>query len=376
MTRIIASTSLLVGALGSWGLGVQRSPEPALLTLAIGGGAVAIGDMNSDRTPDIVTTAPDAVAIYLGDGRGGFRQAPGSPFAAGNNPNDIVLGDFNEDGRLDIAIANHETSYLSVLLAGRTGPSRPFQVAVPSRPHPHGVASGDFNRDRHLDLAVESWDENSVLILHGNGKGVFASEPTRVTVGRKPYHKLRAADLNDDGTADMVTTNTDGSSVSVLCSDGRGALRPARDIATAASPFAVAMGDVNGDRHLDMAVAHRWGSVDPNRDRLTVLLGAGDCTFTASSESPMTVGTSPTDVAIGDVDGDGIGDIAVANMGSDDVSLFLGGQSGFRPANGSPLPTGQRPTAIALADLNGDRKADIVTGNIGSRSLSVRFSPY
>ena len=375
MTRAIVSTGLLF-ALGACELGAQRPTEPALLTLEVGGGAVAIGDINGDRTPDIVTTARDAVAIHVGDGRGGFRQAPGSPFAAGNNPNDIVLGDFNEDGRLDIAVANHETSYLSVLLADGKGLSRPFHVAVPSRPHPHGVATGDFNRDRHLDLAVESWDENAVLILHGSGKAGFASEPTRLAVGRKPYHKLRAADLNGDGTDDLVTTNTDGSSVSVLCSDGRGALRPARNIATASSPFAVAIGDVNGDRHPDLAVAHRWGAVDPDRDRLTVLLGAGDCAFTASSESSMNAGSSPTDVAIGDVDGDGIGDIAVANMGSDNVSLFLGGRSGFRPAKGSPLPTGQQPTAIALGDLNGDGKADIVTGNAGTRNLSVRFSPY
>lgn len=86
-------------------------------------------------------------------------------------------------------------------------------------------------------------------------------------------------------------------------------------------------------------------------------------------------GTSPTDVAVGDVDGDVIDDVAVANMGSNDVSLFLGGRSGVRPAGGSPLSTGTAPAAIALADLNGDGRADIVTGNSGSRDVSVRLSP-
>lgn len=73
------------------------------------------------------------------------------------------------------------------------------------------------------------------------------------------------------------------------------------------------------------------------------------------------MGRSPTAVAIGDVNGDGIGDIAVANIASNDVSVFLGSRAGFRSA-GSWLPTGTGPIAIALADLNGDGKADIITG--------------
>ena len=304
-----------------------------------------------------------------------FEPSPGSPFAAGKNPNDVTLTDFNEDGRLDVAVANHETSYLSVLLGIGDRLASPIQIAVQSRPHPHGVAAGDFNRDRHVDLAVESWAENVLLVLNGNGNGRFANEALRLPVGRAPYHKLRASDLNNDGADGLVPTNTDGSSVSVACSDSSASLRPAKEIAIVASPFAVAIGDVNGDRIRDLVVAHRWGGVDPNRDRLAVLIGSGDCSFRVSPESPMKAGVSPTDVAVGDVDGDGIDDVAVANMGSNDVSLFLGGRSGVRPAGGGPLPTGTAPAAIALADLNGDGRADIVTGNTGSRDVSVRLSP-
>jgi hypothetical protein len=373
MKRMILLTALLLGGLG---LGAQLSTPPGSLTLPVGGGSVVIGDLNRDAKPDIVTRRDDAVTVYLGDGRGKFDRAAGSPFAAGNNPEDLALGDFDEDGRLDVAVANHETSYLTLLRGdGKGGLAPPSRIPVPSRPHPHGVAVGDFDGDRHLDLAVESWAENTVLVFHGNGKAVFAREPERLAVGRKPYYKLRAGDLNNDGKDDLVTTNTDGSSVSILCTDRTGALQPAKEIATAKSPFAVAIGDVNGDRLPDVAVAHRWGSVDPNLDRLTVLIGSGDCVFAPSSESPLRVGMSPTAVAIGDFDGDGVGDVAVANMGSDNVTMLLGSRSGLRPAKGSPFSVGRGPIAITLGDLNGDGKADIVTGKGGSGDVSVVMSP-
>jgi hypothetical protein len=216
------------------------------------------------------------------------------------------------------------------------------------------VAVGDFNGDRHLDVAVESWAENTVLVFHGNGKAVFARDPERLAVGRKPYYKLRAGDLNNDGKDDLVTTNTGGSSVSVLCTDRTSALQPAKEIATAKSPFAVALGDVNGDRYPDLAVAHRWGAVDPNLDGLTVLIGSGDCVFAPTSESPLKVGASPTAIAIGDFNGDGVGDIATANMGSNNVTVLLGSRSGLRPAKESPFSVGRGPIAIAIGDLNGD----------------------
>ena len=369
---ILLGAVVLVGCV----LTAQRPATPERLTLPDGGGALVVGDMNGDHREDIVVGRLNAVTTYLGDGRGGFDRAAGSLFAAGDNPNDLALGDFDEDGRLDIAVANHETSYVTVLLGdGRGRLAPPVRIPVPSRPHPHGIATADFDADGHPDLAVESWMEDTVLVLAGNGSGAFAGGPRRLTVGRRPYHKLRAGDLDADGRDDLVTTNGDGSSVSVLCTNGTGALQPAREIGVLRSPFSVAIGDLNGDRRPDLAVAHRYGAVDPNLDWLTVLVGRGDCVFAPSPESPLKPGASPTAVAIGDYDGDGIGDVATANMGSDDVSLFLGSPSGLRRATGFPIAVGRGPLAIVLRDLNGDGKADIVTGNGASGDVSVVLTP-
>jgi hypothetical protein len=362
--------------LAAWGLGAQRSTPPGIITLPAGGGALAVGDLNHDGRQDIVTAQREGATIFLGDGRGRFVPAPGSPFAAGSNPSDLALGDFDENGWLDVAVANHETSYATLLLGnGRGGLSTPMRTPVPSRPHPHGVAVGDFTGDRHLDFAIESWEEHAVLVFPGDGRGAFSKEPQRLTVGRMPYWKLRAGDLDADGMHDLVTTNLEGGNVSVLCSDRSGALQPAREIGTARSPFAVAIGDVNGDGRADLAIAHRWGGLDPDRDGLTLLIGRGNCDFAATAESPMKVGTSPTGVAIGDFDGDGIGDVATANMAGNDVTLMLGGRSGLRQANGSPFSVGNGPLAVLLRDLNGDGKADIITGNGASNDISVIVSP-
>lgn len=214
-----------------------------------------------------------------------------------------------------------------------------------------------------------------MLLFEGNGRAEFADIPKRLRVGHTPYWKLRAADLDGDGRTDLVTTNTGGSSLSVLCTAAAGRLpSSSRDFETARVPFAVAIGDVTGDRYPDVTIAHRSGGPGRTLDGLSVLIGKGGCEFERASPPVLRVGSSPTAVAVGDVNGDRIGDIAVANMDGNNVTILLGGRSGPSPADSSPVPVGQSPIAVALADENSDGKADIVTGNWGSGDVSVVLS--
>ncbi len=150
--------------------------------------------------------------------------------------------------------------------------------------------------------------------------------------------------------------------VSVLLGNGDGTFGPQRDYVAGHSPYSIAIGDLNGDGKPDLAVANI------NFYTVSVLLGHGDGTF--GSRTDYVAGFSPTSVAIGDLDGDGRPDLAAANYYSNTVSVLLGNGNGtFAPK--SDYGAGDRPQSVAIGDVNGDGRPDLVVANGGSNSVSV-----
>ncbi len=296
-----------------------------------GTGSVEIADFNSDGKPDIVVANSEdkSASIFLNGGANKFSLATGSPFPVDTFPNDIAIADFNKDNIVDLAIANNETKHLSVLLGKGKGefsfsPYSPFRLRV--KPHTHSVATGDFNNDGNFDLLTESWGVDSVIVIFGNGQGDF-NLPKYFKVGKRPYQRVRTADLNNDKFSDIITTNLEGNNCFVLLSDGKGNFIETNGspFSCGNAPFGVAIGDVNGDGNADIAIvdAPTITAESKGKDGLFILLGDGKGNFSVLKGSPFTTGKSPSRLAIGNIDVNGIADIAVTNYNDKSISVFL-----------------------------------------------------
>ena len=345
-----------------------------------GTGSVELADFNEDGKPDIVVanSEDNSASVFLNGGTNKFSLALGSPFPVDSFPNDIAIADFNKDNILDLAIANNETKHLSVLLGKGNGqfdfsPYSPYRLRV--KPHTHSVSTGDFNNDGNFDLLTESWGVDSVIVIFGNGKGDF-NLPAYFKVGKRPYQRVRAADLNNDKFSDIITTNLEGNNCSVLLSDGNGNFTEANGspFSCGDAPFGVAIGDVNSDGNADIAIvdAPTITAESKGKDGLFILLGDGKGNFSTLKGSPFTTGKSPSRLAIGDIDGNGIADIAVTNYNDKSISIFFMNKSGVM--SNKVIQVGNRPDGIAIGDLNADGKADIVVGNFDDNTINILLS--
>jgi serine/threonine protein kinase/Flp pilus assembly protein TadD len=336
---------------------------------------VASGDFNDDGIPDLVTAnqADDSVSVLLGNGDGTFQ--PAVPYAAGSDPSCVVVADFNRDGKLDLAVANYSSHNVSVLLGNGDGT---FQAAAAydSQGGPLSIAVSDFNGDGNPDLIVANEVASSVSVFLGKGDGTFQAA-VDYQCGGSPY-SVAVGDFNGDGHADLAVANClANGTVSVLLGNGDGTFQAAQTFAAGNGPSCVAVGDFNDDGHLDLVVA--LNSTSGKGSTVGLLLGKGDGTFQAVTTHP--VGIAPWYVAVGDLNGDGILDLAVSGMdvdsGGGSVSVLLGNGDGtFQAAHGYPvafsgnnLSPAQNP--VAIGDFNRDGKPDLAVANNAGNNVSV-----
>jgi hypothetical protein len=338
---------------------------------------VAVGDFNGDGIPDLAVAGTYCtMTILLGNGNGTFTQAVNSPTTVGTTYNPLVfiaVGDFNGDGKTDLAVVTQVDEIMSpggigtvtILLGNGNGTfkvSNPMAVGV----NPSSVAVGDFNRDGILDLAVTNTDNDAndqigtVTVLLGNGDGTFtqaANSP--VTVGYEPAFAA-VGDFNGDGIPDLAVANAGTDTVTILLGNGNGTFTQAANspVTVGSGAYSIAVGDFNGNGKMDLAVANSSDST------VTILLGNGNGTFTQAANSPVTVGSRPISIAEGDFNGDGIPDLAVANYGDDTVTILLGNGDGtFKQAAVRPVTVFPEPFFVAVGDFNGDGIPDLAVAS-------------
>ena len=348
---------------------------PTSMTVACNPVSVAVGDFNGDGKMDLAVVdrgvSTDSVFFYMGNGDGTF-QVPTSVSLGGlAASNQIVAADFNKDGHLDVAVSQINGSNVVVILGNGNGTFQaPRTVALPGQGW--GVAVGDFNGDGIPDLVATSPAIGGVSNFLGKGDGNFTpvNNPISGTLptanafvpGGGPQ-SVAVGDFNKDGKLDIIAglsgVNT-AACVAVLLGNGDGTLKPEVLFGTADTPQSLAVGDFNGDGHLDwMASTGQINSADMGS--ITVGLGRGDGTFLATES--YVAGTTPQWSAVADFNNDGKLDVVVPNSGSSSTSIFLGNGDGTLQSAVNISTPGLVPVIAVTGDFNNDGNADFVEFN-------------
>jgi hypothetical protein len=319
-----------------------------------------IGDFNRDGKMDLAIVHGDfstaGVSILIGDGSGGFGPPTNFPINAWKH---IVVADFNNDGNADVFVSHDGPSFSQMLLGnGSGGLSAGFTVNVLFS---RRAVPGDFNKDGKLDLATVDDGSNFVSVILGDGAGNFSAPKTfPVSNGAK---FIDTADFNNDGKLDLVTAgHFDG--ISILAGDGAGNFGAASKISVGLPTDTVTVADFNGDSKPDVVVSG-------NQSMIAIVAGNGNGGF--GTPILYRINTSALDIVGGDFDGDSKADVAITNTSFSSLtsmSLFFGDGSGnLRFA--SVIPVGSSPYAITSGDLNNDGHDDLVYTNISHNTVSV-----
>lgn len=315
--------------------------------------SIASADLDKDGVLDMVIglygTGMEAIEVLLGNGDGTFRK--GATYQLPYSGFNYLLADVNGDGNLDLLaldiVDNNNHQGLGVFLGNGDGTF--LQPVVYGDGQCCQMVLGDFNHDGAIDIGIAN---GSACIFLGNGDGSFQSPVCSSASGN--FDLLTVGDLNGDGQLDLALTGDDISgnpAIAIMLGNGDGTFRVGQVYDVSADVVGLAAADFNDDGRLDLAV------VGANTNSVLIFLGNGDGSFQAPSNFPTQA--SPGFVSTGDMNGDGMLDLVVFDYGYGllSVSILLGNGDGtFQPDQGYP---GFRDSGLSIADFNNDGKLDV-----------------
>jgi hypothetical protein len=327
--------------------------------------AAKIGDLDGDGLNDIaVVNTQGSLQLFFNRGDGSFeRTSLNGLWPSSSNTLGVDIGDLNRDGRNDLAVAFlTSTGSVSVLL---NQGSRAFSTPVnyTSCGSANGVAIGDLDQDGDNDVADIGQCASSSVLLN-NGQGSLTLNGSYGT--GQHSRSVVLADFNRDGIKDIVYVNNGiniNGSVTTLLNNGNGTFGAARVLSAGDLPDDVAVGDFDGDGNTDLAIANSYLSL------VTIVLNDTQGTFT-NGYSELGGGDTPTSIAAGDFNGDGRLDFAVTSWGTGGISVFLN-QGNYNFAHAGTQFVLQRPVDLEAGNLDGDSLPDLVAVNQGNGTISV-----
>ena len=342
--------------------------------------SIAVADFNGDNKPDLVTVSiqSDTLSVLLN------TTAPGATapsfaapvtFATGVQPTSVAVGDFNGDGKLDIAVTNYSGSssvyvYLNTTPTGATVPSFSAPTTFAVSGQPVALVAGDFNGDHKTDLAFSDYNNGDVAVmLNQTTTGATAASfaaPVTFAVGNGP-ESMVVGDFNGDNKPDLaVVNNNDGTVAVLLDTTATGATTPSFaapvTFAVGGNPIYLTTGDFNGDGRPDLV------TVNNGDDTVSVLLdttAAGATVPSFAAQQAFATGGQPRSAAVGDFNGDGKPDIVTTNN-DDTIAVLLNATvTGATVPSFAPPQTfaGAFSVPVVTADFNGDGRTDVGLGS-------------
>ena len=321
--------------------------------------SMVMSDFNNDGKADLAVTNVNSASfsVLLGNGTGNFGTVLNYP--TGPYPQYITTGDFNGDGNADLALSVMGDGTISVFLGlgnGFFGPAINFSTGVYS---PTSIEKGDFNGDGKIDMAVTHG--NSVGILLGTGIGSFGAE-TVFTISTG-ITDVAVGDFNDDGKADLALLNAAGNWVHILIGDGTGIFTRTLTYTVGQNPVSIVVADLNGDGKDDIATAN----TNNLNFSVSVLLGNGTGSFSLTKHYAATGSYS---LDFGDFNGDGKIDLMTVDGNLNSVCLLPGDGTGAFPSTIN-FPVEARHNSAVVGDFNNDGKADLAVTNPSKSTVSI-----
>ena len=332
--------------------------------------------LDGDNNLDVVTgDAKQTITVLLGNGDGTFKPKVNYPGCTVGRALKVVLADFNRDGNTDIALGCSDGNNGGVVIILGNGDGTFRAPVAYSTGDVFSIALGDFNNDGLLDIAVSDQSQQNVTILLGNGDGTFTGGTTIST--SSATHGIVVGDFNSDGNDDIAyaaSTSVAGSSLSdlyVALGKGDGTFNAPTKVATGIGEF-LTSGDTNADNIQDIVstTITKPGNNKNIGQSLWVLIGKGDGTFQTPAVYTSDI---PSDPHLADVNGDGIPDIIAG--GSYGALVYQGNGDGTFQAYQEPVIGGFSLTyAVNAGDYNNDGNADLIGTDANSPQAAVSLS--
>ena len=356
--------------------------------------SVAVGDLDGDGKADLAVGNNNSanVSIFRNTSSSGAIStssfAPKVDFSinASGYAVSVNIGDLDGDGKSDLAVVDQFNGNVCIFRNTSTIGTISFaaKVIFATNGDPQGGSIGDLDGDGRLDLAVTSFSTDFVSVLHNTssiGTISFAAKVNFAT-GSGPI-SVSISDLDGDGKADLAVNNEQSNTVSVFRNTSTSGSMNASsfaakvDFAAGSYPEFVSIGDLDGDGKPDLAVANYSGSTISILQNTSSIGSINASSFAAKVSFATATGSYPRTVSIGDLDGDGKPDLATANYnGSGNVSIFrnttsIGSINASSFASKIDFTVGSSPTSVSIGDLDGDGKPDLAVADIGSNTVSV-----